>query len=119
MIRDRFPVLDRSHEGMALLDELLNGDLQAVSEYLVPLVGQVEQSTRTTPVEEGERTTRDLPPKEEDESVRITSFKEEEESSQPSLVSQAGEGSCALLEDWSGGPEAKVKHTSGVVWTVM
>ena len=111
MIRDRFPILDRLHEGVALLDELLSGDLQTVIKYLVPLVSQVEKTTGTTLLTDEGETMHNPPLKEKDETVHTSSFKEVEGSSQPSLVVQGEESFSTVLADLSGGLEDKVKHT--------
>lgn len=95
MVREWFPILDRLQEGMLLLDELLKGNLQSVSKYLLPLVSQGGETTHTTPLSKGGKT------------MHITPFKE---GSQASPVSKGGESSFTLLECWSGGLEAKVKH---------
>ena len=95
MARECFPILDRLQEGMSLLDELLNGDLQSVSKYLLPLVNRGWEGTHTTPLSKLGDT------------MHITPFKE---GSQASAVSEGGESSFTLLEGWSSGMEAKVKQ---------
>ena len=99
MAREWFPILDRLQEGMSLLDELLNGDLQSVSKYLLPLVNRGWEATHTA--------THTAPLKEGGETMHITPFKE---GSQASAISEGGESSFTLLEGWSSGMEVKVKH---------
>ena len=136
MIQDWLPVLDRLQEGRSLLDELLSGDLQSVSRYLLPLVGQAGTTTDTSALKEGGVTTPTTflkegraptpttPSKERREMTltlpfktvgdisdskvdEVTPFKE---SSQVFLLSEGGETSHPLLENCSEGGTAEVRH---------
>ena len=136
MVQDWLPVLDRLQEGRSLLDELLSGDLQSVSRYLLSLVGQAGATTGTTASKEGRATTPTTflkkggaptpttPSKERREMTltlpfktvgdisdskvdEVTPFKE---SSQVFLLSEGGETSHPLLENCSEGGTAEVRH---------
>lgn len=136
MVQDWLPVLDRLQEGRSLLDELLSGDLQSVSRYLLPLVGQAGATTDTSALKEGGETTPTTflkegraptpttPSKERREMTltlpfktvgdisdskvdEVTPFKD---SSQVFLLSEGGETSHPLLENCSEGGTAEVRH---------
>ena len=136
MVQDWLPVLDRLQEGRSLLDELLSGDLQSVSRYLLPLVSQAGATTDTSALKEGGVTTPTTflkegraptpttPLKERREMTltlpfktvgdisdskvdEVTPFKE---SSQVFLLSEGGETSHPLLENCSEGGTAEVRH---------
>ena len=136
MVQDWLPVLDRLQEARSLLDELLSGDLQSVSRYLMPLVGQAGATTDTTPLKEGGATTPTFHLKEGGAPIPITPSKERremtltlpfktvgdisdskvdevtpfKESSQVFLLSEGGETSHPLLENCSEGGTAEVRH---------
>ena len=136
MVQDWLPVLDRLQEGRSLLDELLSGDLQSVSRYLLPLVSQAGATTDTSALKEGGVTTPTTflkegraptpttPLKERREMTltlpfktvgdisdskvdEVTPFKE---SSQVFLLSEGGETSHPLLENCSEGGTAEVRY---------
>ena len=136
MVQDWLPVLDRLQEARSLLDELLSGDLQSVSRYLLPLVSQAGATTDTSALKEGGVTTPTTflkegraptpttPSKERREMTltlpfktvgdisdskvdEVTPFKE---SSQVFLLSEGGETSHPLLENCSEGGTAEVRH---------
>lgn len=143
MVQDWLPVLDQLKEGRSLLDELLSGDLQSVSRYLLPLVRQAGATTPTTPMKEGGATKPTTPSKEGGEMIQTTTSEERREmthtsplknvgeisdskvdevtpfneSSQVFLLSEGGETSHPLLEDRSDGRSAEVS-TRGAVWTL-
>ena len=136
MVQDWLPVLDRLQEGRSLLDELLSSDLQSVSRYLLPLVGQAGATTDTTPLKEGGATTPTFHLKEGGAPTPTTPLKERremtltlpfktigdisdskvdevtpfKESSQVFPLSEGGETSHPLLESWSDGGTAEVRH---------
>ena len=76
MVQDWLPVLDQLQEGRSLLDELLSGDLQSVSRYLLPLVGQAGATTDTTSSKEGGATIPTSHLKEGGATTPTTSLKE-------------------------------------------
>ena len=135
MVQDWLPALDRLQEGRSLLDELLSGDLQSVSRYLLPLVGQAGATTDITPLKEGGESTQTTPSKER-EKTRTSPSKERremtrtsplktvgeisdskvdevtpfKESSKVFLLSEGGETLHPLLDDWIDGGRAEVRH---------